>query len=120
MVSLELEVIHNVYLYPLYQICLWWIERFRFFGHYWPMYATGNHETERDIYGQVLVQLALYCVVHPKAPISHARAFLFNMDPTVALYCPSAAIRAKEHIGESISTNETCSRIGIIPTVRLV
>ena len=105
--SPELEVLRDVYAYPSYQTCLRWIERFRLFGHYRPMYATGNHEAERDVRGQGLVRLALYRVVHPEAPISHARAFLFNMDPTVAPYCPSAVVRAEQLFGlrSKVSSN---------------
>jgi len=57
----------------------------------------GNRMAERKVLGQHLVQLALYRIVHPEGTIAEARAFLSNMDPTGAPFCPSEIARV-EHI----------------------
>jgi hypothetical protein len=66
---------------------------------------------ERQVLGQHLVWLALYRLVHPEGTIAEARAFLSNMDPTIAPFPPSNIVRA-EHIldlwRKALST--TCER----------
>lgn len=107
----ELEALRAVYAYPSYQTCLRWIDQYLLVGHFRPMIPTGNHEATREVMGQALVRLALYRVVHPEAPISHARAYLFNMDPTVVPYCPQAIIRAEKLLGLRMkAASTTCER----------
>ena len=61
--------------------------------------------------GQPLIRLALYRVVHPEAPISHARAFLFNMDPTVAPFSPKKVIAGEQLLGLRMkASSTTCER----------
>jgi hypothetical protein len=48
--------------------------------------------------GQALTHLTIVRVVHPKAPISHARAFLFNMDSAVALHFSQAVVCAEQFL----------------------
>ena len=73
-----------IYNFPAMISCMRYIEKYRELGHWQPKLATGNHEAEREVLGQALVRLPLHRVVHPEASIAHVRAFLFNMDPTVA------------------------------------
>ena len=88
-----------------------YIEKYRELSHCQPKAATGNHEAEREVLGQALVRLALYRVVHPEAPISHARAFLFNIDPTVAPFCPSDVVGAEQLLGLRMkASSTTCER----------
>ena len=61
--------------------------------------------------GDALVRLALYRVVHPEAPIAHARAFLFNMDGAAPPYCPQAIIRAEHLLNlRRKASSTTCER----------
>ena len=93
------------------QSCLRWIEQYRALGHYRPKTATGNHEATREVLGQALVRLALYRVVHPEAPMSHVRAFLFNMNPTMAPFCPAAIVRAEQLLDLRMKrSSTTCER----------
>ena len=111
LVTPELTLLRQQYKYPSLQRCLAWIEQFRTVGHFRPKCPTGNHEAYRDIRGQALVRLALYRTVHPEAPISHVRAFLFNMDPTVVPYYPSAVVRAELLLGLRMkAASTTCER----------
>ncbi len=66
---------------------------------------------ERQVLGQHLVQLALYQIMHPEGTIAEACAFLSNMDPTVAPFCPSKIVRA-EHILDlrRKASSTTCKR----------
>ena len=93
------------------QSCLRWIEQYRALGHYRPKTATGNHEATREVLGQALVRLALYRVVHPEAPMSHVRAFLFNMNPTMAPFCPAVIVRAEQLLDLRMKrSSTTCER----------
>ena len=97
--------------FPSMQTCLNWIDREREYGHYRPMHATGNHESEREIMGEDLVRLAIYRVVHPEAQIDAARAFLFNMDPTTAPYSRTAVVRAEKLLNLTMKkSSTTCER----------
>ena len=50
-------------------------------------------------------------MVHPEPLISHVRAFLFNMDPTVAPYFPQSVIRAEQLLGlRTKASSITCER----------
>ncbi len=50
---------------------------------------------ERTVTGQSLVNLALFWVVFPAATIDEARAYLFNMDPTLGVpFRPAAVVDA--------------------------
>ena len=84
----DLDLLPLSYDYPSLQTCMRYIEQYRQYGYWQPERATGNHEAERKVFGQALTHLVLYCVVHPDAPISHVREFLFIIYPTVALYFP--------------------------------
>ena len=88
-----------------------YIEKYRPYGHWQPKHANGNHLAERKVLGQALVRLALYRVVRPEAPISHVRAFLFNMDPTVPPFTPYAVIVAEQLLGLRMkASSTTCER----------
>ena len=109
--SPQLELLRQTYDFPSYRSCLRYIKKYRTYGHWQPMRATGNHEAEREVRGQPLVCLALYRVVHPAAPISHVQAFLFNMDPTVAPYFQPQIIRAERLLGLRMkAASTTCFR----------
>ena len=111
LVTPELEELRDIYKFPAYITCHRWIERHRMYGHHLHKLATGNHEAEREVLGQAIVNLAMYRVVHPEAPISHARAFLFNADPTIAPFCPSAVVRAEQLLGLRMkASSTTCER----------
>ena len=56
------------------------------------MLKTGNHEAERLVTGQSLVNLALFRMVLSAATIDEARAYLFNMDPTLGVLFRPAAV----------------------------
>ena len=79
--------------------CMRYIKKYRELSHCQPKAATGNHEAEREVLGQALVRLSLYRAVHQEAPISHVRALLFDIDPTVAPFCPSAVVHAEQLLG---------------------
>ncbi len=51
------------------------------FEHIYPKKPTGNKHAEREIYGELLVCLALYQMVYPKATIDKIWAYLFNLNP---------------------------------------
>ena len=107
----ELNLLRASHKYPSYNPYLRYIELHQEYGHWQPKIATGNNEAARAIMGQALVDLALFRVVHPEAPISHVRVFLFNMDPTVAPYLPQAVIRAKQLLGLWMKrSSTTCER----------
>jgi hypothetical protein len=71
------------------QVCFTLLCRFQ------PKQAMGNHEATREIEGEAWPRLALYRRLHPEATIDMVQAFLFNMDPTIAPYCPSAIVKAE-------------------------
>jgi len=50
-----------------------------------------------QVLGQHLVRLALYRIVHPEGTIAEARAFLLNMDPTIAPF--SQAVVSAHRVG---------------------
>ena len=52
---------------------------------------------DRQVLGQHLVRLTLCQIVHTEGTIADARAFLLNMDPTIAPFCPQSIVRA-EHL----------------------
>jgi hypothetical protein len=66
---------------------------------------------ERQVLGQHLVRLALFRIVHPEGTIAEARAFLLNMDPTIAPFNPSNIVRA-EHLLDlrRKASSTTCER----------
>ena len=91
--------------------CVQYIEKYRELDHWQPTPATGNHEAGREVTGQALVRLALYHVIHPEAAIAQVRAFLFNMDPTVAPYSPRAVVRSEQLLGlRTKASSTTCER----------
>jgi len=106
LVTPELEALRDLYAYPSIITCMRCIEKERALGHWQPKYATGNHFAERDILGQALVHLALYRVVHPEAPISNVRAFLFDMNPTIAPYSEYAVVKAEFRMKRSCTTRK--------------
>ena len=66
---------------------------------------------ECQVLGQHLVRLALYCVVHPEGTIAEARAFLTNMDPTIAPSSPQEICRAEHLLGlRKKAASTTCVR----------
>ena len=91
----HLRLLRAVHEFPSLRSCQRYINKYLECGHWQPKYATGNHDAEREVRGQALVNLALYRVVHPESPLSHARAFLFNVNPTVAPFSHSAVLRAE-------------------------
>ena len=97
--------------YPSFQTCERYVTRFRDLGHFRPMKATGNHEAHSEVRGHALVRLALYRAVNPTASIDYVRAFLFNMDPTVPPFSPSAIVHAEQLLGLTRKrSSTTCSR----------
>ena len=90
-VTPELTALRQQYKYPSVWTCQWYIRQFNASGHARPKYATtGNGMDDRQVLGQHLVRLALYRIVHPEGTIAEARAFLLNMDPTIAPFAPKA------------------------------
>ena len=88
-----------------------YIVKYRELSHCQPKAATGNHEADREVLEQALVRLSLYRVVHQEAPISHVRALLFDIDPTVAPFCPSAVVHAEQLLGLRMNTSSpTCEK----------
>ena len=109
--SPELRELRQVYAYPCYQTCLSWINQYIQLGHCRAKEPTGNHQANREVLGDALVRLALYRVIHPEAPIAHARAFLFNMDGAAPPYCPQAIIRAEHLLNlRRKASSTTCER----------
>ena len=53
--------------------------------------------SERQEFGQHLVWLALFQIVHPEGTIAEAWAFLSNMDPAIAPFPPFSIVEA-EHL----------------------
>lgn len=97
--------------YPCMQTCMNFIERERQYGHCRAKHATGNHQAEREIEGEPLVRLALFRLVHPEAIIDEVRAFLFNMDQTVAPYSTTAVVRAEKLLRlTQKKSSTTCER----------
>jgi hypothetical protein len=80
----ELTALSEECQYPSVWTCWGYIQQFLVEGHARPKYDTGNRMAERQVLGQHFVRLALYQIVHPEGTIAEARAFLSNMDPTVA------------------------------------
>ena len=109
-VTPELMTLRQQYQY-LQRTCRRYIRQFNASGHARPKYATGNHMADRQILGQHLVRLALYRIVHPEGTIAEARAFLLNMDPTIAPFTPSSIVRA-EHLLDlrRKASSTTCER----------
>ena len=91
----ELNLLRASHDYPSYRICLRYIELHQEYGHWQVKVVTGNNKAACVISRQALVNLTLFRVVRLEAPISHVRAFLFNMDPTVAPSFPKAVVHAE-------------------------
>ncbi len=111
----ELNALCAEYVYPSMSSCRRYINKHKhnaLLGHCRAMLKTGNHEAERTVTGQSLVNLALFRVVFPAATIDEARAYLFNMDPTLgAPFRPAAVVDAEHLLGlrrKALST--TCKR----------
>ena len=62
------------------------------------MKKQGNCEAMKTMRGQLLVYLALFCVVYPAATINRARAYFLNMDPMVGVPFRTAAVVDAEHL----------------------
>ena len=91
--------------------CRQYVNTFLEYGHWQDKYATGNHKAEREIREQALVDLVLYCAVHPESPISRAGVFLFNVDATMAPFSPSAVQQAKASLDlQRKAASTTCER----------
>lgn len=111
--SPELDVLRAQHppAYPCYRTCERYIQQFQLVGHFQPKQATGNHEATREIEGEAWPRLALYRRLHPEATIDMVRAFLFNMDPTIAPYCPSAIVKAEFFLNlKNKRSSTTCER----------
>lgn len=111
LVSPELDALRAVHAYPHIDTCMRYIRQFHDHGHTRRKKATGNHPAEREILGQPLVRLALFRCVHPEGTIDHARAYLYNCDPSVLPYSPSQLCRA-DHLLDlrRKAASTTCER----------
>jgi hypothetical protein len=97
--------------YPSSLTCERIIQQFQTEGHFQPKEATGNHEAERKVLGEALPRLALYRRLFPEATIDHVRAWLFNMDPTIAPYSTFAIVEAEHLLGlRNKRSSTTCDR----------
>jgi hypothetical protein len=94
-VTPELTALCQQYKYPSVWTCRRYIRQFNGSGHARPKYATGNHMADCQVLGQHLVWLALYQIVHPEGTIAEAQAFLSNMDPAIAPFCPQSIVKAE-------------------------
>lgn len=112
MVTDELNALRAEYVYPSMSSCRRYINKHNVLGHCRAMLKTGNHEAERTVTGQSLVNLALFRVVFPAATIDEARAYLFNMDPTLgAPFRPAAVVDAEHLLGlRRKASSTTCKR----------
>jgi len=111
LVSPDLDELRQEYQYPSLWLCWRYIRKFIQEGHARPKHETGNHMAERQVLGQHLVRLALYRVVHPEGTITEARAFLSNMDPTIAPFNPKEICRAEHLLGlRKKAASTTCVR----------
>ncbi len=96
----ELNSLCAVYAYPSLSLCARYIKKHNALGHCRAMLKTCNKEAERMVRGQLLVYFALFCAVNPHASIDKARAFLYNVDPTVGVpFCPAAVVEAEHLLG---------------------
>jgi hypothetical protein len=82
--------------YPCISTCKSWVKQYNEIGHIRPKRPTGNHYAMREVKGELLVQLALFRSIHPKATIDECRAYLHNRDPNVEPFSPSQIHRAEE------------------------
>lgn len=106
-----LQALRDVYAYPSLDTCNRFINQMQHYGHVQPKRATGNHDAEREVRGQALVRLALFRCVCPAATTDEARAYLFNMDPTVLPYSPSQIDRAEKLLDlRRKAASTTCER----------
>jgi hypothetical protein len=112
LVTDELNALRAEYVYPSMSSCRRYINKHNVLGHCRAMLKTGNHEAERTVTGQSLVNLALFRVVFPAATIDEARAYLFNMDPTLgAPFRPAAVVDAEHLLGlRRKASSTTCKR----------
>ena len=111
LVSPDLDELRQEYQYPSVWSCRRYIRQFIQKGHAQPKHDTGNHMAERQVLRQHLVRLALYRVVHPEGTIAEARAFLTNMDPTIAPFSPQEICRAEHLLGlRKKAASTTCMR----------
>ena len=99
LVSPDLDELRQEYQFPCLRSCRRYIRKFVQAGHARPKHETGNRMAKRQVLGQHLVRLALYRVVHPEGTITEARAFLSNMDPTIAPFNPKEICRAEHLLG---------------------
>ncbi len=79
--SPALDLLRQQKKFPSLETCKVWIRQFTTHGHIDPKRATGNHRAERELRGEWLVRLAIYCTVNPKATIDETRAYLYNLQP---------------------------------------
>jgi hypothetical protein len=65
---------------------------------------------------QSLVYLALFCAVDPSASIDKARAFLYNVDPTVGVpFHPAAVVEAEHLLGLRRKVSSTTCKRAFLP-----
>ena len=95
--------------FPHMDTCKRWIDLYQSAGHVLPKRDTGNHESQREINGVDLVNLALFRIVRPKAYIDEVRAYINNRNPTQRPYSRSQVVRAEHRLGLWLKVGSTTS-----------
>jgi transposase len=101
--------------YPHESTCRKWIKQYEALGHVLPKRPTGNFHSKREVQGEMLVQLALFRCIRPKATIDEVRAYLHNRRPNVAPYSPSQINRAEKLLGLSRKAASTTADSAYLP-----
>ena len=89
--------------------CKRWIRVHLAEGRVLPKRATGNKFSEREVNGDDLFNLAIFCQVRPKAYIDEVQAYLHNRRPEIRPYSPSQIVRAEQRLGLWLKAASTTS-----------
>ena len=101
--------------FPSRDTCKRWIQHFQTEGNILPKQATGNNFSQREIGGQDLVNLALFCLVRPKSTIDECRAYINNRNHNNLPYSPSQIHRAECRLGLVRKAASTTSDLAYLP-----
>ena len=97
----QVRELQSQHAFPHTATCRRWLRQYLASGHVRPKQATGTRIPQREISGEVLVQLALYRAVRPHSRIYEVKAYLSNRFPHIPPYSNSQIHRAEDRLGLS-------------------
>ena len=100
--ALDTQQVRNLraaHKFPHQHTCDRWIRLYQETGNVLPKRHTGNKHSEREIFGQDLVNLALFRLVRPKAYIQEVAAYVHRRNPANRPYSLAQIHRAERRLG---------------------